>query len=336
MKFLLIIILITFTSALPDTLTWSVLPNTLVACRYTAGAYFSGKFYQICGMDLNYQDYKYIQIYDGSGWSQSISSHPMGICTHSAAVWNGKIVISGGSSQATPGGYYDYTTMYDPIDTSWIVSTPMPQDGMCFTGMATVNGKCYLFGSEGPGSTLDTTYEWVPGAPNMTSKASMPAPRCDMAVAECNGKMYLFGGRQEPNLFFNSIWEYNPVSNSWIIKNATLSTNRIGAGAVTIGTKIYVIAGRSNWNAYLNSVDIYDIISDTISTGTSLLNPISSFATAGYFIQDSNTTYTGHIYVSGGSNGSTTYNTAYLGTVSGVYCNKVQPTSLGNLKALYH
>jgi len=319
---------------LPDSLSWSALPYTLYACQGTAGAYLNGKYYQICGF-MSTNDYRYMQIYSGSSWTQSPTMHPEGIHNHSAAVCNGKIIVSGGENLDLPSGSYDYTTIYDPSGlTSWTQSTPMPQTSMSYTAMASANNICYLFGGKRGASFLSTTYEWTPGVASMTPKSDMPAPRRSMAVAECNGKIYAFGGCVE-NTSYNNIWEYNPSSNSWIVKTALLNTPRHAATAVTIGNKIYIIGGASNGSVILNTVEVYDVTNNTISSGLPLLYITAYHASAGYASPTSNTTYTGHIYVSGGTYIGYSLRIANLGTVTGVSCVKVEPASLGNIKAQY-
>jgi len=330
MRLSCIVILAIFIIAIPASLSWSPLPNTLVGCSSTAGTYFTGSFYQICGyLGAPFMDYQYIQIFNGATWIQSSSSHPGGgVHLHSAAVWNGKLVISGGQSQSS---FYNFTSIYDPSGSSWIQSTPMPISNLCSTAMASVNNKCYMFGGLQGNSYYNTTYQWTPGDSAMVPKASMPGARRGLAVAECNGLIYAFGGSSDPTTETNTIWVYNPINNSWVTKQATLIYPVRSATAVTIGNYIFILGGFGGQQPQ-SSVEVYDTISDQISLSTPLPIASGGHASAGYITENSNTSYTGHIFVSGGSLGTG----AYIGTVSGVYCNKVEPTTLGNLKALYH
>jgi N-acetylneuraminic acid mutarotase len=333
MRLIVYFLFLTFIIALPDTLFWEPLPNSSVSCSYTAGVYLANKYYQVCGSQGINGDYKYMQIYNGSSWAQSTTMHPYGVSGHSTAIWNGKIIISGGLSASSPSGYYNSTSIYDSNgSTSWLPSTPMPISSFIYTAMASYNNKCYLFGGSQMFSTYyNTVFQWTPGDSSMILKANMPDNRCGLAVAECNGIIYAFGGKAEPSSWTNTIWAFNPASNNWTVKQAHLSTARAFASAVAIGEKIYIIGGSNQYNSY-STVEIYDTNNDTITTTTSLPLTTASHASAGYITENSNTSYTGHLFVSGGSLGTG----AYLGTVTGVYCNKVQPTSLGNLKALYH
>jgi N-acetylneuraminic acid mutarotase len=317
-----------------QTLSWSTLPNTLVGCMAVAGACMNGNYYQIGGVWGSYSTYKYAQIFDGATWTQSTCFHPDGIDSHSAAVWNNKIVISGGGSYNPPSHIYSYTTIYDPVAQTWTVSTPMARS-MIDTTMASLNNKCYLFGGY-DGDSFNSTYCWTPGDASMSVKANMPAPCANVACAVYNGKIYLFGGYSFPTQVYKSIWEYNPNNDSWVVKSATLSDNTAGAVAVPIGDLIYILGGFNLSQSEMNKVEIYNPVSDSITSGTPMPYSTSRHAAAGYTIPLSNTTYTGKIYVSGGGWSDDPYSTAIMGTVSGVYCSKVQQSSLGAIKASFH
>jgi len=318
----------------PVTLSWSFLPNTLVGCMGTAGVCLDGKYYQICGCSGGYQDYDRAQIFDGVSWSQSPCQHPMGVFDHSVAVWNNKIVVSGGGSYPPP-SWCNYTTLYDPTAQTWVQSTPMPQSYMEATAMASVGDKCYLFGGWNGLNSLHNTYAWSPGDAAMVPKTNMPDVRSAPAAATYNGKIYIFGGSINYTAVGNNIWEYNPSSDSWTVKSTTLIQATGGATAVTIGDKIYVMGGFNINDDGTNTVQVYDPINNTISLGPPLLYATSGHAAGGYTIPLSNSTYMGKIFISGGGWSIIPYNTAILGTVTGVTFNKVQPESLGVLKALY-
>jgi len=317
----------------PETLSWTYISNTPVACSNTAGVYLNGVFYQISGSNSLTTVYLFMQMYNGSSWSQGTIPHPSGgVSGHCAAVCNGKIVVSGGQTQG--GSYYDHTSVYDPAIPSWVESTLMISN-FTNSAMASVGGKCYLFGGAAGIYANANTYQWTPGDSVMIQKAPMPQGRMGLAAAEYNGKIYSFGGRlQVDSAPTNTIYEYNPSSNLWTTKNAHLINPRCYHAAVTIGSKIYIIGGW-NWDAVLTSVEIYNPINDTISAGTPILYASESFAGAGYTTTTSNHTYAGTIYISGGRDYSSFLNHASKGIVTGVTYPNVEPRSLGCIKAAY-
>jgi N-acetylneuraminic acid mutarotase len=121
---------------------------------------------------------------------------------------------------------------------------------------ATANGKFYLIGGTAigggahpialPGRVL----EYDPAADKWTSRKPMPHPADHMAVAEYNGKVYVFGGAGavKPGEFavgsvqLDDAWEYTPATDSWKAL-APMPTRRNAAAAVTVGGKIYVMGG---------------------------------------------------------------------------------------------
>ncbi len=318
----------------PDTLTWLSLPPTILAVFDTAGAYCNGNYYQVCGQKWDTTRYSRIQKFNGVAWSEVGNCPGGGINGHCATEWNGIIVISGGQLDS---GFYNYTSIFDPGDNSWIQSTSMPINSFGGSAMVSVNGKCYLIG----GSTTvayNTLYGWVPGESNMASYAPMPEARSNPCASIYNGKIFVFGGYNA--VYKNTIYMYDPEANSWVTKNATLNPPCSQSTSITIGDRIYVVGGITTGSTVLNQVQVYNPINDTISTGVPLPYAVWGHASGGTIIPNSNcTTYTGKIYVSCGSTVPGPYPvplaTATLGTVTGVNPVEVEPTSLGNIKALY-
>ena len=317
------------------TLSWNTLPNTLTGCLLTAGVYLNGKYYQICGCCGIGQTYKYAQIFNGVSWSQSQAQHPVGISDFSAAVWNNKIITTGGISYIPPTMTYDYTTVFDPAASTWVQSTPMPQSGICDASMASANGKCYLFGGGTGMLTLNTTYSWIPGVASMVQMANMPGARYCMSCSRFGNKIYLFGGYDGGMIRRDNIWEYNTISNTWSVKSTALLYPTEGAAAVTIADKIYIIGGDVNGMGETNIVQIYSPNDNTISLGTPILYNACYQAAAGYTSYQANGEYTGQIYVSGGGYSYAPYSSANIGTVTGTVPPYVQPASLGQIKANY-
>ncbi len=311
---------------------WSNLPTMPVAARFVAGAYLNGKYYQFCGLTSSSPVfYNRAQIWDGASWSVSSLTAPGGgMYGVSAAVWNNKIIISGGFTDYSCTGY-NHTSVYDPIG-YWASSTAMGHPNCAETAMAEVGGKCYLFGGYTSSGVLNEVWSWTPGDGAMAVRAAMPAARADLAAAVWNGKVYVFGGSSNTQVATNSIWEYTPASNTWVQK-ALLILPRRNATAVTLGNQIFVIGGQSTLN-YTDTVEIYDPISDTVEFGLSLAYPRGQHASAGYVV-GGNSASSGVIFVSGGYWSSTVLNTAERGDVSNIGNLRVQPMSLGTVKALF-
>jgi N-acetylneuraminic acid mutarotase len=308
------------------------MPDTPKACCCTAGVYLDGKYYQVCGKDFDFFKYPKMQVFDGSSW-QEIGTHPAGgVWLHSATVWNNKIVVSGGVTSEDPTSY-NFTTIFNPTDASWIPSTPMPVENNAGTAMACVNEKCYLFGGY---QDQTGVYSWTPGDANMSLRAALPEGRTDHCVAVYNGNIYLFGGKFS-GMQRNTIFMYNPSSNVWTIKSATLNPPVFNATAVTIGERIYIIGGAAD-GLIGNTVQVYNPLNDTISAGPPLLFSTYAHAAAGTTIINENGMYTGKIYVSGGSIAGFLWpiHTFNIGNVVGNAPFTIEPSSLGIIKSLYY
>jgi N-acetylneuraminic acid mutarotase len=309
---------------LPESLSWTQITSLSVATTNTCGAYLNNKFYVICGYN-NASRYSHAQIWDGASWSISTVSHPGGgVDSMYCCVWNNKIVTSPGRKSI---GWYSNTTVYDPIANTWISSTPSPSVTLDACSMASVSGEVYMFGGyDSDMSPVASVYRFVPGDTSMMPRTPLPYSNAFMPAAAYGGKIYLFGG----DYYGSNILEYNPSDNSFITKDAHLSADRVFACAATIGSKIYIFGGDVNGQPG-DLVEIYDPITDTITTSTPMPYTVWSQAGAGGLTSST----TGVLYEAGGEHGYTITGDACRGNVTGILPD-VEPTSLGNLKALYH
>jgi N-acetylneuraminic acid mutarotase len=110
-------------------------------------------------------------------------------------------------------------------------------------------GKLYVLGGLAPGWTpKGLVYEYDPAADTWTQKKNMPLSSHHVALAELNGKIYVFGGFTKPTsgptawIPINNAWEYDPTSDSWKAL-APLPTRRGSPVAAVVNGKIHVIGG---------------------------------------------------------------------------------------------
>jgi large repetitive protein len=156
---------------------------------------------------------------------------------------------------------------------SWTAKAPLPS-GLLDAGSAVVGGKLYVVAGKdgvGPKSTLHiydpVSNSWSMGA---AVPAGYPAVE-NPAAAELNGKLYVFGGSQQP--FSGAVPNaavYDPASNTWT-ELAPMAIARGGATAKALNSKIYVAGGMGNDGASINSVEIYDPASNTWTNGPEML-----------------------------------------------------------------
>jgi N-acetylneuraminic acid mutarotase len=136
----------------------------------------------------------------------------------------------------------------------WSKAAPFPAPEEELYGI-TANGKMYVIGGFGLapnfGKPPGMVYEYDPATDKWTKKKSIPVPVHHQAMAEYQGKIYVFGGyilNQAPGEQFggwepvDNVWEFDPVADSWKAL-APLPGKRGSAIAAEVGGKIYVIGG---------------------------------------------------------------------------------------------
>jgi N-acetylneuraminic acid mutarotase len=111
---------------------------------------------------------------------------------------------------------------------------------------AVIDGKLYAIGGqEGHNETLVTQTSlqvWNPAQPDRwTELAPLPKGRSHTAGATVviAGKIYLFGGEEFHNASRDSIFVYDPASNSWSLSNALPRRAHSGIAGLINGKLIY-------------------------------------------------------------------------------------------------
>jgi len=131
---------------------------------------------------------------------------------------------------------------------------PFPEPAEEVLGIG-ANGKVYVFAgldevtpTEPRQIPKGLVYEYDPARDAWTKKKKMPVPAHHIALAELNGKIYVFGGFKAPDekkfgwVPINNSWEYDPGQDSWKALKA-MPTTRGSAAAAVVEGKIYVIGG---------------------------------------------------------------------------------------------
>lgn len=114
------------------------------------------------------------------------------------------------------------------------------------------------------------TNEWL-------SVNDLPDARTGAAIAEVDGKIYIFGGSGAGNqaatgIKQNTTFAYDPLTDTWTQK-ASMQTSRAGVSAAVYGEKVYVIGGYydSNGSTYrTNKVEVYNTLTDSWETVSGL------------------------------------------------------------------
>ena len=161
--------------------------------------------------------------------------------------------------------------IYDVTSDTWTAGAPLPgaRSGAAGWGFAPTN-RFYVFGGDSSTGNEISTFIYNPSSNTWTSGANLPGAKSDGAVASDGTYIYLAGGYDgtDPT---NTLFRYKPATDSW----ATLTPDpvvRFRPGMSYRDGKLYVTGGSTGFYADpLDTVSIYDIQTDTWSTGPLLL-----------------------------------------------------------------
>ncbi len=101
-------------------------------------------------------------------------------------------------------------------------------------------------------------------ATSWTLKASPPTERYVPAATAVGGKLYLIGGRREPDGFneVQTVEAFDPATNTWTTR-APMPTARDEFALAVMDGIIYAVGGHSNKGGWLATVEAYDPGTDT-------------------------------------------------------------------------
>lgn len=234
-KKILTIIVIAFL-ATPTLTAQDTLPAP--RCEF-ASAYLDGSWYIFGGLVDSAQS-KYIKTDDipdndmweftegNDGWLEVADYNPPPVRNnHKMVEINGKLYTFGGEG-TDPDNFLRDTWVYDPATKTW---TDLTQSAMgdipnnvANYGLTVNNNQMYLYGGHSRynsgGQTDEVTnylysYNTVSNYWQYISTSNQGPKRKGASVETNNGKMFVWGGRDENNTLTNSIWEYDFNTTTW-------------------------------------------------------------------------------------------------------------------------
>jgi len=194
-------------------------------------------------------------------------------------------------------GYYEnvsFTTTVDRVAAgTWSTKKNIPF-ARSTPAVESINGIVYVAGGLN-GSEQATLLSYDPTNNTWLSKASMPSGRYGGdGAGVVNGKLYVTGGwdntsTRQPH---NTLFVYDPVSNSWTTKAALSHLSGCGATGV-INSKLYVMTGCNGSGSATGMLDVYD---PAVNRWTSLKNSLDQHSGPAFGAINSK------FYVAGGEN----------------------------------
>lgn len=159
-----------------------------------------------------------------------------------ATAIDGGVYVSGGYA----GEDFDLPSAelwrYDMANAVWVRMSDMPA-GRVRHGMASVDGKLYVVGGEGPNASRVFVYDtfqdqWA------DLGADLPTLRKDLGVVAVNGSIYALGGRTGSGVTAQ-VHRLDVAAKRWT-RAAAIPAPRADAAFGVVGAKIHVAGGRSN------------------------------------------------------------------------------------------
>jgi DNA-binding CsgD family transcriptional regulator len=124
-------------------------------------------------------------------WSQGLDK-PTPVYRVRATLLAERIYVPGGITR--DGSVTNVMEVYDPRSNTWETAAPMPA-GLADYGLATHEGKIYLFGGWDGEQVTDLVYEFNPSTDTWTEKSPLPLQLEGLAAVENRGRIFILGGK---------------------------------------------------------------------------------------------------------------------------------------------
>jgi len=174
-----------------------------------------------------------------SRW-QELAPMPAPRAAMAAAAYDGKIyAIAGEGPEGVRGDVFRYL----PEEDRWETLNAKPTAVADVAG-AVIGEKIYIPGGRlADGGVTDILEIYDPRQDTWTQGAPLPKPVSAYALADFEGRLYLFGGWDGVQALAD-VWVYDPGTDAWQAGTG-MRTARRDAGAVALADKIVVLGGRN-------------------------------------------------------------------------------------------
>ncbi|MEO8589102.1 MAG: hypothetical protein ABI432_07035 [Flavobacteriales bacterium] len=149
---------------------------------------------------------------------------------------------------ATPGAALTDLWEYDPTSDNWTQKSNFPGAARYSCVSVSAGGKAYL--GLGYVGYLNDWWEYDGAADQWTQRASLPAQGRQACTAfVIDDQIYVTAGARDVVAltanFFQELWRYSPLSDSWTLLAPLPADGRVGAYGFSYGGVGYVVGGNS-------------------------------------------------------------------------------------------
>lgn len=291
--------------------SWTTLASMPTARGDFGVAVLEGKIYVIGGVNQDGEYLSNVEVYNPAtnSWT-SKPSMPTQRSEFATAVYNGKIYVFGGN---TSSGIVGTTEIFDPQTNMWSTAPSMPTPRAGLQAIV-VNDQIFLIGGKRY-STINPHYVetsinecFDPTTETWSTKASMPTPVFNYAVATVNKQIYVLGGArlsEAPNtltiLTANQV--YDAETDRWSLSQSLPQASMAGAASATTGVfapqAIYHVGGLSP-NGYTDKTYAFMLSNNSWVSVEDMPTPRGRLGVA--MVDDT-------LYAIGGYDGSNWHNT---------------------------
>ncbi|WP_319951935.1 Kelch repeat-containing protein [Paenibacillus sp. LS1] len=179
---------------------------------------------------------------------------------------NGKIYYFGGASgsdHAASGIKQNSTYEYDPTTDTWTVKANMPTARAGLTAVVYDNKIYAIGGYYNVGTSVVRTNKvevYDPSTDSWTTAANLLTARSWASSVALDGKIYVFGGGALVNgtsTSLSSVESYDPISNTWSLKNKMpIAAN--AAATASVDGKVYMFGGANLLTSSIGGIYEYD------------------------------------------------------------------------------
>jgi alpha-tubulin suppressor-like RCC1 family protein len=179
--------------------------------------------------------------------TQAVTTSPLSRVGHTM-IWDGsKSIMFGGQGTSN----YNDLWWYYPLSNTWINNTPttISPSARNYSGMVWDGTEGVMFGGNDGGYTNDLWW-YNPGNNTWTQQIALntpgsPVSRSQHAMVWDGSKVIMFGGSGGYPNYYNDLWYYYPVTNTWTQQNPVGGppVTRTGHSMVWDGNKVIMFGG---------------------------------------------------------------------------------------------